>query len=854
MSSYQYNPYAFNRSIINSTQTIAKPKYYQRSLSNKRNPKYMNRNVRNNKNPTINNLLIVPKTEMTLSTIPTSQNVNLGASQINQIIPENNVLYSQYRNNTISVPEQNYYSQTEISPSYTNQKILPTKYLTTTYLPTKVISSNQQYNHNTYSYATVSPMKNDYRTESVITNTNIIQEPQTIYTPISTPISSTINAPIDNISYTSQEYIKSDYQPLTQIQTETQTYNYDLNNIATNEIEDIPNTNYIDNIQSSNNEFVDIPPTSTYTENVTTTTTDNIVTNEFVDIPQTSTYTENITTTTDNIVTNEFVDIPQTNTYTENITTTTDNIVTNEFVDIPQTNTYTENIIETSDNIVTNEFVDIPQTNTYTENIIETTDNIGTNELVDIPQTNTYTENITTTTDNIITNELVDIPQSNYAEKIETTITDNILSKVLVPNPADEIEETNSKILYNKETQNKNKNYNLNSPAQVTPIEPIEKEEMIHQFIHNSPVIQKQLGVFSPIQSPLSNYETQSYNPQSDTIFRLETEVASLRAENEAFRKQILELNKLRLEAEETRLLKEQVEQLSPLKAQVEEMVSMKTQLAELNELRNKVKELEKLRSEVEKINTDKKKKFKSLGKKEKKEVKKVRKIRRVEKQEKTEKKPENKNIEIKNEINKEIIEDKKDEKQIEENKEEIKIVEKEEKTEHNIVNGEIIHNIEELEMLIRNINKSSHKMTLNLIYKASADSDKAIDFHNKCDKAKNTIVLIETDKGKRFGGYTSVSWEGNCEDKIDDDAFVFSLDKMKIYNIIPGEKAIGCYPKFGPVFLGCQIKIFDNAFKKGGTTFEKGLNYNTTEDYELTDGDREFRVKDVEVYEVIPQ
>ena len=827
MSSYQYNPYAFNRSIINSTQTIAKPKYYQRSLSNKRNPKYMNRNVRNNKNPTINNLLIVPKTEMTLSTIPTSQSVNLGTSQINQIMPENNVLYSQYRNNTISVPEQNYYSQTEISPSYTNQKILPTKYLTTTYLPTKVISSNQQYNHNTYSYATVSPMKNDYRTESVITNTNIIQEPQTIYTPISTPISSTINAPIDNISYTSQEYIKSDYQPLTQIQTETQTYNYDLNNIATNEIEDIPNTNYIDNIQSSSNEFVDIPQTNTYTENVTT-TTDNIVTNEFVDIPPTNTYTENITTTTDNIVTNEFVDIPQTNTYTENIIETTDNIGTNELVDIPHTNTYTENIIATTDNIGTNEFVDIPQTNTYTENITTTTDNIVPNELVDIPQTNTYTENITTTTDNIITNELVDIPQSNYAEKIETTITDNIL--------------------------NKNKNYNLNSPAQVTPIEPIEKEAMIHQFIHNSPVIQKQLGVFSPIQSPLSNYETQSYNPQSDTIFRLETEVASLRAENEAFRKQILELNKLRLEAEETRLLKEQVEQLSPLKAQVEEMVSMKTQLAELNELRNKVKELEKLRSEVEKINTDKKKKFKSLGKKEKKEVKKVRKIRRVEKQEKTEKKPENKNIEIKNEINKEIIEDKKDEKQIEENKEEIKIVEKEEKTEHNIVNGEIIHNIEELEMLIRNINKSSHKMTLNLIYKASADSDKAIDFHNKCDKAKNTIVLIETDKGKRFGGYTSVSWEGNCEDKIDDDAFVFSLDKMKIYNIIPGEKAIGCYPKFGPVFLGCQIKIFDNAFKRGGTTFEKGLNYNTTEDYELTDGDREFNVKDVEVYEVIPQ
>ena len=105
--------------------------------------------------------------------------------------------------------------------------------------------------------------------------------------------------------------------------------------------------------------------------------------------------------------------------------------------------------------------------------------------------------------------------------------------------------------------------------------------------------------------------------------------------------------------------------------------------------------------------------------------------------------------------------------------------------------------------MLISNINISSNKMALNLIYKASSDSDRAIDFHKKCDEAKSTIVLIETDKGKRFGGYTSVSWKGNCKEKIDEDAFIFSLDKMKTYDIIPGKKAIGCYPKFGPVFLG---------------------------------------------------
>ena len=115
----------------------------------------------------------------------------------------------------------------------------------------------------------------------------------------------------------------------------------------------------------------------------------------------------------------------------------------------------------------------------------------------------------------------------------------------------------------------------------------------------------------------------------------------------------------------------------------------------------------------------------------------------------------------------------------------------------------------------------------MNLLYKATADSDKAEAFHAKCDEAKSTLVLIETDKGKRFGGYTTCSWSGDSIDKKDPEAFVFSFDKMQTYENIEGEEAIGCYPKFGPIFLGCQIRIFDDAFEKGGTTFEQGLNYN---------------------------
>ena len=168
-------------------------------------------------------------------------------------------------------------------------------------------------------------------------------------------------------------------------------------------------------------------------------------------------------------------------------------------------------------------------------------------------------------------------------------------------------------------------------------------------------------------------------------------------------------------------------------------------------------------------------------------------------------------------------------------------------------VKGDIIHDMKELDLITKKINNEKNKkIIINLLYKASVDGDKAEDFHTKCDKAKGTIILVETKKGKRFGGYTTRSWEGSCIEKEDNDAFVFSFDKMKTYNILDESNAIGCYPNFGPVFRGCQIKIFDHAFTKGGTTYEKECCYNTKEDFELNDGEKTYGVKEIEVYEVI--
>ena len=337
------------------------------------------------------------------------------------------------------------------------------------------------------------------------------------------------------------------------------------------------------------------------------------------------------------------------------------------------------------------------------------------------------------------------------------------------------------------------------------------------------------------------------------------SELSSLRAENAAIKQQLSELKSLRSEASNVTVLRSQLLELEALRRKASEMDSLKGQLDELTALRAKVAELSGLKTQLDELNSLKA------------QVNQINSIRMNDLnmlREKVDKLFSSKfNIEN-NE--KEILKQKVDdleglnaqyEQEIRSLRQSSKVQESEfekrrhifqDKTQNITVKGDIIHSIEELELLTRKMNKNNNKITLNLIYKATTDSDKAQAFHEKCDDAQSTLVLIETDKGKRFGGFTTCSWAGDCQEKKDEDAFVFSLNKMQVYENIPSELAIGCYPNFGPIFLGCQIRIYDNAFTNGGTTYEKGLNFNTEEDYELTGGDKSFNVKEIEVYEVI--
>lgn len=158
----------------------------------------------------------------------------------------------------------------------------------------------------------------------------------------------------------------------------------------------------------------------------------------------------------------------------------------------------------------------------------------------------------------------------------------------------------------------------------------------------------------------------------------------------------------------------------------------------------------------------------------------------------------------------------------------------------------------EDLQLIEEKLGGGEDSLEYSLAYRATADGDKAETFHKKCDDIANSLVFIKTKDGKRFGGYTKQSWCGDNEYKKDDEAFVFSLDKNKVYPVTQEQNAIWTFENCGPIFEGYQIDVPDN-FLNGqpSKTGFAGVGYETTEDFELNDGQEKFVIDEMEVYEV---
>ena len=116
-------------------------------------------------------------------------------------------------------------------------------------------------------------------------------------------------------------------------------------------------------------------------------------------------------------------------------------------------------------------------------------------------------------------------------------------------------------------------------------------------------------------------------------------------------------------------------------------------------------------------------------------------------------------------------------------------------------------------------------------------------------------ITIIETTKGLKFGGYIDKKWDSSSKwINNDENCFIFSLSLMKIYNPIKGKIKYMFYSKCGPNFS--VFGLIYNLFNKSSLNIRTKESANTdfsgfTSDYELTGGEDEFQVKELEVFQI---
>ena len=175
--------------------------------------------------------------------------------------------------------------------------------------------------------------------------------------------------------------------------------------------------------------------------------------------------------------------------------------------------------------------------------------------------------------------------------------------------------------------------------------------------------------------------------------------------------------------------------------------------------------------------------------------------------------------------------------------------------------NTKILNHLKELSFLIKKINRnisytSKQFYNMKLIYRATDDGDTAEMFHKKCDNISPILLLIKTTKHRRFGGFTQSCFESTDKPtgKLDGSAFIFSLDKLKSYDVQEGQNAICTFKEKGPIFYGNEssnIYLSDKFLIAKGNVAKKGDRYNTNEDYEINFGKAKFVAKEIEIYQI---
>ena len=153
---------------------------------------------------------------------------------------------------------------------------------------------------------------------------------------------------------------------------------------------------------------------------------------------------------------------------------------------------------------------------------------------------------------------------------------------------------------------------------------------------------------------------------------------------------------------------------------------------------------------------------------------------------------------------------------------------------------------------------KGGNIKEIKLIFQSSQDGDEYDTFFSKCGEKGPTLSLIKSKNDKKFGGFTKANWtDKNGKIKIkDESAFIYSLNKLKKYDVLNSDIAIACYPSdyllmYGNNFDRYGLRIYSGFLEKGNYENFKNKSYDTNDQFCLS-GENEFYVDELEVFLIV--
>ena len=130
--------------------------------------------------------------------------------------------------------------------------------------------------------------------------------------------------------------------------------------------------------------------------------------------------------------------------------------------------------------------------------------------------------------------------------------------------------------------------------------------------------------------------------------------------------------------------------------------------------------------------------------------------------------------------------------------------------------NSKIIDSIYSINFIfyyIKEIDKSLNFNNIRLLYRASRDGDSTKTCHKLCDNKQNVLIIIKSDIGYIFGGYSKIGFKTskNWDGEKDNNSFLFSIDLKRIYPALKDKNTIIISDEtYGLWFTG-SLTIYDN-------------------------------------------